>query len=162
MLIEIKGCVMCKKDNLWCVGLGVCFLLFVSLSAAKLMGFIFWSWWWVVAPLIPFGVVIAILIYFFASYRSKSGRVFSKCGVVMMGGKSCSGWSRGDSVDSGLLDSFVELGEKLSKAKIVVKHDAHVDAWIAYKNRPWTLGNYLACGLFGVMSFFSRINRFFK
>jgi len=42
---------------------GLLGLLFIAFLVLKLCGVIYWSWWWVTAPLwIPFGIVLAIVI----------------------------------------------------------------------------------------------------
>lgn len=53
-----------------------------------------------------------------------------------------------------------DLVEQFSNVKEVVKHDAHVDAWVAYKNRPWTLSNYFAAGVNHVVVLVDRIGKF--
>ncbi len=79
-----------------------------------------------------------------------------------MSGKSLSYRPVGKPVSSESLDDFIELAEKLSKAKIVVKHEAHIGAWIAYRNRPWTLSNYLAVVIVKLCSLVDRVINFLK
>lgn len=43
-------------------GIGICGLLTVLFIALKLTGYIAWSWWWVLSPiLIPWAIVLVIL-----------------------------------------------------------------------------------------------------
>ena len=40
--------------------------------------------------------------------------------------------------------------------------DAHVDCFVEYKGRPWTFSNYVACGVFWVLSVCSKVGNFLK
>jgi hypothetical protein len=59
------------------------------------------------------------------------------------------------------LNDFIALVEKVNKQK-VVKHDAHVCAWVAYQNRPWTLSNYLAAVIVKLCGGVDRVIKFLK
>jgi len=43
-------------------GIGFCGLLAIVFITLKLIGYITWSWWWVLAPiLIPFAIALVVL-----------------------------------------------------------------------------------------------------
>lgn len=49
-------------------GIGFCGLLTIAFIVLKLIGYISWSWWWVVSPIwIPLVLIIVILavVFFF-------------------------------------------------------------------------------------------------
>lgn len=48
-------------------GIGFLGLLTIVFIVLKLIGFISWSWWWVLSPIwIPFAIVILAFVIFFA------------------------------------------------------------------------------------------------
>lgn len=48
-------------------GIGFLGLLTIVFIVLKLIGFISWSWWWVLSPIwIPFAIVIVAFVIFFA------------------------------------------------------------------------------------------------
>ena len=45
--------------------LGVGTVLFLSFMILKLRGVIFWSWWWITAPIwIPIAIILAVVIVY--------------------------------------------------------------------------------------------------
>lgn len=53
---------MSNNSNTQSGGIGFCGLLTIVFITLKLMGYITWSWWWVLSPLwIGFAVVVSIL-----------------------------------------------------------------------------------------------------
>ncbi len=56
-------------------GIGFFGLLAIVFITLKLMGYITWSWWWVLAPLwgpLAFVIVIFLIVLIFAAIFSKS------------------------------------------------------------------------------------------
>jgi len=56
-------------------GVGFFGLLAIVFITLKLMGYITWSWWWVLAPLwgpLAFVIVIFLIVLIFAAIFSKS------------------------------------------------------------------------------------------
>lgn len=54
-------------------GIGFCGLLAIAFIVLKLIGFIEWSWVWVLSPIwIPIVIVLVILIIIFIAYKISS------------------------------------------------------------------------------------------
>ena len=59
----MKGKIMATNNTSIGGGIGICGMLFILFLALKLMGYITWSWWWVIAPLwIPVAITICVLV----------------------------------------------------------------------------------------------------